>query len=216
MAIGTWERLVYIGCSLLVAFQVITWTGTYVPAFIDTWDRFSDQALMDRAYCIDVCDLSHKYGKRTYECDDACHNAHSWQSMRALNHVSKSFSVCGVDTPCMTALMDVISSPLGVLTAALFILGLPAMSFRMWGMFSKSGSTRSEYRLTGEDWERRDRYRGVRGRQPIELDPPVGSAAWKAYFAREAMNDRSLSIPLMPDEQGVFVPVQQQDHYKQM
>lgn len=191
MAIGKWERMLYWTMISIFGLHGLSYVFTYGPLFVETWDRYSDKAHTDGAYCKEVCDYAHKYGERTKECADACHNAHSWQWMRATQHVANSFSLCGIDTSCSAKFMDIISSPLGVVTAALTLLGLPALSLRCWSLI---GSPRQhEHVMRDGDWQRRKnaRYRGVAAYDTS--DQATAGRLWTEYFT---LKDRRDALPL--------------------
>jgi hypothetical protein len=112
-------------CAFQVAVQII-WVFS---EWWIKWDNLVDKSQANQNFCDDICAISRaskRYGDNVRQCSEICRPSYQLPIVAA-RATLENYHPCGLNTPCLQALFDFISSASGALTVVLAIFVLPGI-----------------------------------------------------------------------------------------
>lgn len=123
--LGTVQFVFFFFCAFHIAIQVL-WV---LSEWWLRWDNLVEKAEADRNFCDDVCNIaraSRRYGDNVKQCSEICRPSYQMPIVAASSTLA-NYHPCGLNTPCMQALFDFLSSVTGAAWMVLAILVLPGI-----------------------------------------------------------------------------------------
>jgi len=128
---------------VFVAFHVSAQVIWVVSEWWIKWDNLVDKSQANQNFCDDVCAIakaSKRYGDNVRQCTEICRPSYQLPVIAA-RATLENYHPCGLNTPCLQALFDFVSSTTGIMTVLLAIFVLPGMLRQIFCPIPSFGST---------------------------------------------------------------------------